>query len=434
MDAYEYENMEAAQEGGAAEETASEETRFAFHSYQGSGVYQQPENPEPVQMPIPKQKKEHKWLKRCVAATLVVALVVSACAVTAGIVDSSWQKYMQGNNAYWQEKIDALQNKLDNKLNNLGGSDITGPQEGLTPAQVYAQNVDSVVAISCRSYSNSFATVSSGSGFILTEDGYVVTNHHVIEGAGTITVVTSDETEYAARLVGSDASNDIALLKVEAKDLQAVKIGSSEKLAVGSQVVAIGNALGELTSSLTVGYISGKDRDITTDGTVINMLQTDAAINSGNSGGPLFNMNGEVIGITTAKYSGATSSGASIEGICFAIPVDDVIGMLEDLKNYGYITGVQLGVMVRNLDEATVEVLGFRGVYVDSVVDGGCAQKAGVKGRDIILAIGGYEVETMTDLSRALRKFKAGDEATVKLWRGGREVIVTVIFDAKPQS
>ncbi len=465
MDTYENENLHTSETTDMAVETVTEEpvsgtyhaegvgqkesvssgSDYSFHSYEGAGVYQKPAASEAVSaasaaaVAQPKQKKERKWLKRSIAAVLVIALVASACAVTAAMVNRSWEEYEAKQNAYFEDRLQALQQELKDKANSLGSADITGPQEGLTPAQVYDQNVKSVVAISCRTmvssgFGQTGVSVSAGSGFVLTEDGYVVTNHHVIDGATTITVVFHDETEYEAKLIGSDASNDIALLKIEAKELRPVKIGSSDTLAVGSQVVAIGNALGELTSTLTVGYISGKDRDITTDGTIINMLQTDAAINSGNSGGPLFNMKGEVVGITTAKYSGATSSGASIEGICFAIPMDDVIGMLEDLKNYGYITGVQLGVMVKNLDPATIEVLGFSGVYVDSVVAGSCAANAGIKGRDIILAVGGYEIESMTDLSRALRKFKAGDEATIKLWRSGKEVIVTVVFDAKPQS
>ncbi len=456
MDNYENENPEIMEEtenagqetsgsyhaeGVGQKESITQTQAYAFRDYQGEGVYQQPAQPE-VRAAAPAQKparKERKWFKRLIAAVLILALVIGSCAVTAAIMDASWQEYTRGNNAYWQEKLDILQQQLENKIDYGAGSDVTAPAEGMTPAQVYTENVKSVVAISCKTmtsngFGQSFASISSGSGFIMTQDGYVVTNHHVIDGASTITVVAYDEQEYTAKLIGSDASNDIALLKIEAQGLRPVKIGSSEQLSVGSQVVAIGNALGELTASLTVGYISGKDRDVSTDGTVINMLQTDAAINSGNSGGPLFNMAGEVVGITTAKYSGATSSGATIEGICFAIPMDDVIGMLEDLKNYGYITGVQLGVMVKDLDASTVEVLGFSGVYVDSVIAGGCAAQAGVKGRDIILSIGGYEIENMSDLSRALRKFKAGEEATIKVWRGGREVILNVIFDAKPQS
>ena len=227
---------------------------------------------------------------------------------------------------------------------------------------------------------------------MLTENGYVVTNHHVIDGATKITVTFEDGSEYLAKLIGSDASSDIALVKIEATGLQPVTIGKSSRLAVGDQVVAIGNALGELSFSLTVGYVSGVDRDVTTDGSVMNMLQTDAAINSGNSGGPLFNALGEVIGINTAKYSGTTGSGASIEGISFAIPMDDVIGMLEDLRDFGYIKGASMGVMVTDVDADSADKYNLPlGVYIQEVVAGSAAQKAGIRAKDIIIELGGYE-------------------------------------------
>ncbi len=428
-------------EGVGQRETVAGPAPYTFYGYGGQGVYQQPQQPQqiPQQPAQPKVKKEYKGLKRFVAAVLVVALVVASCCVTASVLNAQWSEYMEGEMAYLQEKINALKNQVNGNAANLGGELIISPTEGLTPAQVYQNQVQCVVNITCEvvtsSYGQSYTSTSSGSGFVLSEDGYIVTNHHVIEGATNIYVVTWDETEYQATLIGSDASNDIALLKVEAQGLQQAVIGSSDELAVGSQVVAIGNALGELGSSLTVGYISGKDRDISTDGTIINMLQTDAVINPGNSGGPLFNMRGEVIGITTAKYSGSTGSGASIEGIGFAIPMDDVIGMLEDLRDYGYITGVQMGVMVRNMDPEVADQYGFpMGVYVDSVIDGSCAQAAGIRAKDVILEVGGYEIETMNDLTRALRKFKEGDKAIVSVWRGGQEVRLTIVFEAKSQS
>ncbi len=404
---------------------------YAFHSYGGQGVYQKPATEEPK----PEQKKKGKAGRIILSCLLILALVLGSCGLTAALVGNGWEAKLQQESAFLQQKIDALQNKLDS-AGSLGGELIVSPTEGLTPAEVYHKTVKSVVSISCRSvtdnFGQSYVSESAGSGFILSADGYVVTNHHVIEGATTITVVCWDETEYTATLVGADASNDIALLKVEAQDLQPVTIGSSGDLAVGSQVVAIGNALGELSASLTVGYISGKDRDITTDGTIINMLQTDAVINPGNSGGPLFNMRGEVIGINTAKYSGSTGSGATIEGIGFAIPIDDVIGMLRDLKDFGYITGVRMGVMVRNMDPQVAAQYGIpMGAYVDSVVNGSCAQTAGIRAKDVIVDVGGYEIENMNDLTRALRNFKGGDEAVVTVWRGGREVRLTIVFDAK---
>jgi serine protease Do len=310
---------------------------------------------------------------------------------------------------------------------------------GLTPAQVYAKNAGSVVAISCKAteteYGQIFETKSSGSGFILTKSGYIASNYHVVSGADSITVTISDGKEYAAQYIGGDESNDIALLKVEATDLQPVTIGSSDALIVGDQVAAIGNPLGELTSTLTVGYISAKDRVITTDGTQINMLQTDAAINSGNSGGPLFNMKGEVIGITTAKYSGTTNSGASIEGIGFAIPIDDVIGMLEDLRDHGYVKGAYLGVSVSNVDAVISQTYGLpMGVLVHDVVIGGAAQKGGVKSQDIIVNLGGYDIENMNDLTRALRNFEAGQTVTITVYRNGGNVQLSLTLDEKPRT
>jgi serine protease Do len=200
-------------------------------------------------------------------------------------------------------------------------------------------------------------------------------------------------------------------------------------------VVAIGNALGELSFSLTVGYVSGIDRDVNTDGSMMSMLQTDAAINSGNSGGPLFNAKGEVIGINTAKYSGTTSSGASIEGISFAIPMDDVIGMLEDLRDFGYIKGASMGVYVKNVDAADAEMYNLpMGVYVQDVIAGKAAEKAGIQARDIITELGGYKIENMNDLTRALRNFEGGQTATVTVWRGGTEKILAITFDEKTPS
>jgi serine protease Do len=304
---------------------------------------------------------------------------------------------------------------------------------------VYANNVRSVVAITCTvpgTYLGQAASgTSMGSGFILTPDGYIVTNHHVVEGATSVTVTANDGTNYTAAIVGSDSNNDIAVLKVEGNNLPAVAIGSSSELIVGDQVAAIGNALGELTNSLTVGYISAKDRMITTDGFGINMLQTDTAINSGNSGGPLFNMRGEVVGITTAKYSGESSSGASIEGIGFAIPIDDVLGMIEDLVNQGYIGGAYLGVSVSDVNAEVASYYGFPlGAYVQEAVPGGPAARAGIQTKDIIIELGGYEINGVTSLTRALRNFSAGDTTTVTVYRNGEKLQLKITLDEKPQS
>lgn len=448
MDTYENDEL-TQQENSEQQESPSE----GFYHGNGAGVTESTvvideANPqeESVQEettvpPTPKHHVGKKIAKGAIAAATALALVVSGCAISAGVMNQYWKHQNENLVRNFEERLATLQEKLDNQ--NKNNSFAVVVEDGLTPSQIYEKNIASVVAINCTvttsSMGQTYSSTSSGSGFVMTEDGYVVTNHHVIDGADEdkITVVFSDSTQMSAELIGSDSTNDIALLKVDATDLKPVTLGSSDDLKVGEQVVAIGNALGELSFSLTVGYVSGMDRDITTDGTVINMIQTDVAINSGNSGGPLFNSKGEVVGITSAKYSGTTSSGASIEGISFAIPLNDVIVMLEDLRDYGYIRSAYLGIMAQEVpwDSSYAEYYNLpMGVYVKEVVSGGCAQAAGLRAKDIITNVGGYEIENMSDLTRALRQFEAGEEATLELWRAGQTIYLSIVFDEKPQS
>ena len=404
--------------------------------------------PIPPQQPPVKPKKERKeggkaW-KTVLCAVLVAALVAGSCGVTAALVNNRWEKRTDEIIAKVEVQtvqIDELRQQIAAAQAVANGNSVSGTMavgEGLTPGQVYAKNVASVVLITCEvqssSFGQSFTGSSSGSGFILTENGYVVTNAHVVDGASSITVTTHAGEELKAKLMGSDATNDVAVLKVEAEGLPAVSVGSSTDLIVGDQVVAIGNPLGELTSTLTVGYISAKDRTINTDGTYnINMMQTDAAINSGNSGGPLFNMKGEVIGITTAKYSGSSNSGASIEGIGFAIPMDDVMGILQDLRDYGYVKGAYLGVSVVTMDPAVAEAYGLpTGSKVSLVEPKYCAAKAGVQVGDIIIAMAGQDVSGNSDLLSILRQFRPGDTTTITVFRGGREIELSITLDEKP--
>ena len=392
-----------------------------------------------------KEKKQggHKVLKNIVAAVLVIALVGGGCFATAFAVNNYWADKTGRMEAELEQKINDLMDRVEQAERDNAPTVIVGDSvsavDGLTPSQVYAMNVNSVVAISNRGvttniYGQQTQTAASGSGFIISEDGYVVTNYHVVEGAQKLTVITYDGNEYVAVLVGYDQSNDVALLKVDATGLDPAALGSSEDLIVGDQVVAVGNPLGELTSTLTVGYISAKDRTINTDGTYnINMMQTDAAINSGNSGGPLFNMKGEVIGITTAKYSGSSGSGASIEGIGFAIPVDDVKSILDDLREYGYVKGAYLGVSVISMDPAVAEAYGLpAGSKVSLVESGSCAEAAGIQVGDIIIGMGGQEVAGNSDLLSILRKFTPGDTTTVTVFRGGQEIELSITLGEKP--
>ena len=385
-------------------------------------MYEQP-------TPKPSKKAKGKLGKRVLAAVLIVALVAAGCWATAFSVNGYWNGRMDAlRNEFAQKLADLQQQIQDNSFTGNGNSiSGTGTATGMTPGQVYAQNVKSVVSVAAKD------TGSGGTGFIISEEGYVVSNYHVVEGSSRLSVITYDDQTFDAKIVGYDAANDVAVLKVEAEGLQAAKIGSSDDLIVGDQVVAIGHPLGNETATLTVGYVSAKDQSVTTDGSIINMLQTDAAINSGNSGGPLFNMNGEVIGITSAKYSGTTSSGASIEGVGFAIPIDDVVKKMQDLIDYGYVTGAYLGVSVTNMDSSVLDAFGFpAGAYVLEVTPGYCAAAAGVQAKDMIVAVGQYEVDSVNGLTRALSKFNAGDATVIVVWRAGAELELSVTLDEKP--
>ena len=419
-------------------ESVGKVSPFADSPYVMNHTYQSATEGAPAKKT--KKNGRRSW-KGFLCAVLTVALVISCCTVTASVVNDKWEDRLEKVTDRFEYQLDALERQIESAAassgNSVSGSPVASA-DGMTPGQVYANNVKSVVMIhveiTTKVYGQTATTPATGSGFILTEDGYVVTNFHVVEGATRITVMTSDGQEYVAKLVGYDSANDVALLKVDAAGLQAVTVGSSNDLIVGDQVVAIGNPLGELTSTLTVGYISAKERDVSTEGTVINMLQTDAAINSGNSGGPLFNMKGEVVGITTAKYSGTSNSGATIEGIGFAIPIDDVYDLFDDLMNYGYVTGAYLGISVSDTNSEAAAYFGYpMGAYVHEVVEGGCAQKAGIRAKDVIVALGEYEIGGLNDLSRALRQFEPGETTTVTIYRSGQEITLDITLDEKPQ-
>ena len=422
---------------GVRESTLSDAEFFASQEQNVSRDEAQPYRmPRKVKRKHTRKVMRKKLWKGFVAAALILALVFAGCGISIVIVNRSWQSYIQVLYNNFDQQIEVLRQELDAYKKDSHDTVIL-PVEGRSPAQIYEDNIDCIVAVNCVLQTNNNGQIqearSAGSGFVISTDGYIVTNHHVIEGAAAVSVTFADGKSYAASIVGSDASNDIALLKITTLKRKAVTIGKSSNLCVGDQVVAIGNALGELSFSLTVGYVSGVDRNISTDGAIMSMIQTDTSINSGNSGGPLFNSKGEVIGITTAKYSGTTSSGASIEGIGFAIPMDEVYSMLEDLRQYGYITGAYLGVMVRDMDPAVADTYGFpMGAYVQQVTAGCAAEKCGIQAKDIITNVGGYDIDCMSDLSKAMHKFSAGQQTTITVWRGGRYLTLTIVFDEKP--
>lgn len=400
---------------------------------------------EPVETPqAPKKKRRTK--KRRLGA---VAAVAAVCALVGSLgggaaVGYYMHRQNQKTTAQLQSQIDALKGQDSSSVVISSSStpvvNTSGEDGLLNPALVYEQNAKSVVSVITTGIaSNGWTTreyTSSGSGFILTQDGYVLTNYHVIEGYQSVSVTAYDGTEHDAVVVGYDSLSDVALLKVEAEDLPAVTVGDSDVLAVGDQVVAIGNPLGELASTQTVGYVSAKDRMVNTDGTILNMIQTDAAINSGNSGGPLFNMYGQVIGITTAKYSGSSSSGATIEGIGFAIPINSVMDLVSDLIEYGYITGQAFLGITLDKEEIDPTIAAYYGLpsgpRVSTVVEGSCADNAGIQPGDFIIGVGNVKIASYSDLTYALRSYKAGDSTTVTVFRAGAELTLDVVFDEKP--
>ena len=337
-----------------------------------------------------------------------------------------------------------------NNTTSAGGSSSTTIQQGrhenvtvdineietgklMTAAEVYAKNVNSTVGIqtsitSTNLWGQQTTSAASGSGFILTADGYIVTNYHVIQNANSVTVSTYGGASYNAKIVGYDEGNDLAVLKIEATGLSPVVLGSSEKLNVGDTVLAVGNPLGELTFSLTTGVVSALNREVTfSGGTVMDLLQTDCAINSGNSGGALFNLYGEVVGITNAKYSGSSSSGASIDNIAFAIPIDSVRAIVESIIEKGYYAKPVIGVSVTDVDENSRQLGIPAGAWVKEVTAGGAAEAAGIQANDVITAINGTEISGVSDLKRILAKPSAGDELSLVIWRKNRSLTLTVV-------
>ena len=308
----------------------------------------------------------------------------------------------------------------------------------MTPAEVYAANVNSTVGITTSVTTNfwGFQTTSaaSGSGFILTGDGYVLTNYHVIESSNSISVTLYDGKSYDAVLIGYDESSDIAVLKIDAEGLTPVVLGDSDNLNVGDSVVAIGNPLGELTFSLTSGAVSALNREITLSNSVtMNLIQTDCAINSGNSGGALFNLYGEVIGITNAKYSGS-GSGASIDNIGFAIPINHVRGIVESIIENGYVAKPYIGVAVSDVSEETMSYGLPAGAAVRAVSEDSPAEKAGLQVNDIITAVNGKEISGRTGLSEAVSAASVGDTLTLTVYRQGNTISVDVTVGEQIQS
>ncbi len=367
----------------------------------------------------PKKEKTPFWKKKgaVIACLLVAAMLAGFCGSAIGnAVFSSGS----GTTVYEGKRPSTVVNTAE-----------VDTSKKMTAAEVYAANVNSTVGITTQVTTNFWGyttqSAASGSGFILSADGYLLTNYHVIESASSIKATLYNGKSYDATLIGYDESNDIAVLKIDAEGLTPVTLGDSDNLNVGDEVIAIGNPLGELTFSLTSGSVSALNREVTLSGNVtMNLIQTDCAINSGNSGGALFNLYGEVVGITNAKYSGSSGSGASIDNIGFAIPINSVRSIVDSIIEKGYVTKPYIGVMVSDVGEESTKYGLPEGAAVVSVTEGGPAEKAGIKANDIITEVNGKAISGKSDLSAVISEHAAGDKLTLSIYRQGETLSVTV--------
>lgn len=380
----------------------------------------------------PKEKKKH--FRNPVFAAVVSAVVTSAlCFGIFGFSFNAFQPEKEEERPQSSTLSIANSNPDDsvkNTVNTTGNGQMSIPDiyDKVSPAVV------SIISTSQagNSYLQSSTATSSGSGVILTSDGYIVTNNHVIDGASIITVKTIANQTFDAQVVGTDARTDLAVLKVQSdQELPYAELGDSSALRVGDMAIAIGNPLQEaLESTLTVGYISAINRTMVIEDRQMTMLQTDAAINPGNSGGALINIYGQVIGINTAK-----STGYDVEGLGFAIPINEVIPVAESIIENGYVKGrPAVGLVGIDVTEQISRANNLPiGVYVKSVVDGGAAALGGIQPGDVILKFDGQDVTSSDEINELRDEHQVGDKVEVEVSRNGEKVTLTIeLQEEKP--
>lgn len=304
----------------------------------------------------------------------------------------------------------------------LACKQVVGIQTDITATNIFGMTVSGSV---------------SGSGFVISEDGYILTNYHVVEDAYTggyeVKVMFYDGSTYTAEIKGFDRNNDIAVLKIEAEGLNAAELGTSDSLFVGDTVYAVGNPLGELNYSMTSGMVSATDRLITTEEGTMTMFQIDAAVNEGNSGGPVYNTSGQVVGVVTAK-----SNEDGTEGLGFAIPIDDAVRIANSVisgeRSLDAEAGnAALGITPADVDSMAAQYYGFpEGAYVRTVTEGSAAEKAGIKVGDIITQLDGYDIGSSDELRQELLFHSAGETVDIVVWRSGEYLTLSITFDQKP--
>ena len=372
----------------------------------------------------PKKKRRTHHSGRLVALCICVALLGSllggggAYLLMRGQVQSAVE-----------QALSAAENHNTVTPNNTGSSvastqttDLSSMIEQVSPA---------IVAIQAQGtgqssfFGNGSTTVSSGSGVIIRSDGIIVTSAHVIEGTNDITVYLKDGSTYKATVVGSDSKSDLAVLKIDASGLTAVSIGDSTQTKVGEPAIVIGNPLGELNGSVTIGYISALERTITVDGHVLTVMQTDASINPGNSGGALLNSKGELIGIVCAK-----SSAVEVEGLGFAIPMHIASDTIEQLLNYGYVKDrPYIGISFQQMQNRGNNA----GIYIVQIANNSPAQAAGLQIGDRIVSVNDQQVSESTDIDQILKSCTIGQTIPLVVERNGQQVTVSVTLVETPQ-
>ena len=299
---------------------------------------------------------------------------------------------------------------------------LAAPEDAMSLPDIYDKVAPSVVGVSCTLRNGS----ATGTGIIISEDGYIITNAHVVEDAVSVMIVDSEMNEYSAEIIGSDAQTDIAVLKIDETGLTPCEFGSSSNIRIGELTVVIGNPLGfELYGSMSSGIISGLNRSITIGEKKMTLIQTTASITNGNSGGPLINAYGQVIGITSAKVASIYG-----ENLGFAIPIDNAIPIINDLMKYGYVTGRPM-IGISGEDITSIMSMFYRipeGVYVRFITPDSGAELAGIKAGDIIIGADGETVTTMDDLNEIKNRFSAGDTITLTIYRDGESMDVDVVM------
>ena len=410
----------------------------------GAGGVTPPVYPaQPQQAQPPKPKKKKKFNGGRVARSAVALVLAAAMGFAGGFVGA---KYGGSGKVVIQQ---AAPSAASDSSTGSSGADSTitaasSSGSSLTTEQVADMVSPSVVVITTEQvvysqwswYGQSQVESGAGSGVIISSDGYILTCAHVVDGASSITV-TIDDKDYTATLVGEDTTSDVAVIKIDATGLTPATVGDSDNLKVGQSVMAVGNPLGELGGTVTGGMISALNRSVTIQGTsstnTMSLIQMDASVSPGNSGGGLFNMNGELIGIVNAK-----SSSSDAEGLGFAIPINDAIKVAQELLENGYVTGrPYLGITYLGVEDAqTAAQLGVNayGVYVVEVVKGGPAERAGLQSGDRIVSIDGTEIASKDDLGTLMQKHTAGDSLAITIARGGQMQTINVTLGEKTAS